>query len=138
MVKTYDPKKVLISLGSHSVSGYSDGTFISIEPHGEGVTKKVGADGEVVRSIDPDETATVTITLLQSSPTVPFCQQQYNKDRATGEGLFPVLIKDLKGGLVFAAEEAWIVNTPSREFGKEDSDREIEIACGDSTWEGEN
>jgi hypothetical protein len=136
-VKTYDPKKVLISLGSHSVSGYSDGTFVSIEPNGDGITKKVGCDGEIVRSIDPDQSATVTLTVLQTSATVAFCQQMYNRDRTTGEGTFPILIKDMKGGLIFAAQEAWVVNAPTREFAKEDSDREIEIACGEATWEGE-
>ena len=55
MLRTYDSRKVLISLGSHSVSEYADGSFVSIEAHGDGVEKKVGADGEVIRSIDPDE-----------------------------------------------------------------------------------
>ncbi len=49
MVKTYDPKKVLISFGSHSVSGYSDGTFVSIEASGDGISKKVGCDGENIQ-----------------------------------------------------------------------------------------
>ena len=134
---TYDPKKVLISLGSHSVAGYSDSTFVTIEPHGDGTAKKVGADGEVIRTVSHDKTATITLTLLQSSLTVAFCQAMYDKDQSTGEGFFPILIKDLKGGLVFAAQDAWVVNSPGREFAKEDSDREIEIATGEATWGGE-
>ena len=136
-IKTYDPRKVLISLGPHSVTGYSDGTFVNIVPHGEGVAKKVGADGEIVRSIDPDRSSTVTLTLLQSSPTVAFCQRQYDLDRDTGDGMFPILVTDLKGGLLFSAQEAWVVNPPEREFAKEDTDREIEIATGESTIGGE-
>ena len=137
MLKTYDAKKVLISLGAHAVTGYSDGTFVSIEANGDGITKKVGCDGEVVRSIDPDSTAKVTLTLLQQSPTVAYCQELYEKDRATGDGTFSVLVKDLKGGLIFSAADAWVVKTPSREFGKEAADRSIEIDCGSATWEGE-
>jgi len=137
MLKTYDPKKVLISLGSHPVSGYSDGTFVSIEASGDGITKKTGCDGEVVRSIDPDGSAKITLTVLQTSPTVAFCQQQYDRDRVTGEGTFPVLVKDMKGGLIFAAQDAWVVKPPNREFGKETNDREIEIDCGEASWEGE-
>ena len=41
-LKTYNPKLILISLGSHSVSGYSDGSFVNIVADGEGVTKKPG------------------------------------------------------------------------------------------------
>ena len=136
-MKTYDPKKVLISLGSHAVSGYSDGTFVSIEANGDGISKKVGCDGEVVRSIDPDGSAKISLTLLQTSPTIAFCQQQYDKDRATGNGTFGVLVKDMKGGLIFSAKEGWVVKPPNREFAKESTDREIEIDCGEATWEGE-
>lgn len=53
MVKTYDPKKVLIACGTHSVTGLADDAFVSVEPAGEGVTKKVGCDGEIVRSNQP-------------------------------------------------------------------------------------
>ena len=137
MLKTYDPKKVLISLGGHSVTGLSDSTFVSIEANGDGITKKVGCDGEVVRSIDPDATAKVTLTLLMQSPTIAWAQQMYDRDRVTGDGTFSILIKDLKGGLVFSARDAWIVKPPSREFGKDMPDREIEIDCGEATWEGE-
>jgi len=135
MVRTYDPRQVIISLGPHVVHGYSDGTFVNIEAHGDGVSKEVGADGEVVRSINPDETATITLTVQYGSSTTPFAQQQYDMDRDThGEGLFPVLIKDLRGGHVFSAEEAWIENTIAREFGYEASDREITIATGKAKW----
>ena len=129
-VKTYNCKEVLISFGSHAVSGYADDSYVSIEPNGGGITKKVGCDGEVIRSIDPDSTAKVKVTIHVQSPTVAWAQKQYDKDRDTGDGTFPVLIKDLKGGLVFSAQEAWVVKPPNREFGKEAPNREIEIDCG--------
>ena len=135
LVRTFDPRQVIISLGSHIVTGYSDGTFISIEPGGDGIVKKVGCDGEVGRGMDPDRTATMTLTLLLVSPSVGFCHEQYIRDQNThGEGTFPVLVKDLKGGLVFSADTAWVVTPPTREFDKEMPDREIQIDCGDSTW----
>ena len=31
-VKTYNPKEVLIALGSHIVTGYAEDSFVSIEP----------------------------------------------------------------------------------------------------------
>jgi len=134
-MRTYDPKKVLISLGSHSVSGYSDGTFLAIEANGDGVTSKTGCDGEVARSLSPDNSAKVTLTLLQTSLTVAWAQKQYNKDMKTGSGTFPILVKDLKGGLIFSAADAWIVKPPNREFGKESADRELEIQTGEADWD---
>ena len=52
-VKTYNPKEVNIAIGTHIVTGYAEDSFVSIEPSGDGTTKKIGADGEVTRSISP-------------------------------------------------------------------------------------
>ncbi len=130
MVKTYSPDQVLIALGAHSVTGYADDSFISIESSSDGVTKKTGCDGEIVRSISPDHSFKITLTLLQTSDTNAWLQEQYNRDQKTGDGIFPVLIKDLKGGLLFSADEAWAVKPANRGFGKEASNREWQIDTG--------
>ena len=136
-VKTYSSKQVLISLGSHPVTGPADGDFISIEPNADGVTKVVGAYGEVVRSMSPDETFNITLTLLMQSPTVKWCQEQFDKDRKTGDGLFPMLVKDMKGGVIFSTEQAWIANSPALSYGIEASTREISIQTGSGTYKYE-
>ena len=64
-VYTYNPKEVNIALGPHIVSGFAEDTFVSVEPRGDGVTVKVGCDGEMNRSISPDGSYNVKITLLQ-------------------------------------------------------------------------
>lgn len=133
MLKTYSSKEVLIALGSHAVTGYADDSFITIEPNGDGIMKKVGCDGEVARAISPDGTYKVKIALLQTSPTNSFLQEKYELDRKTGDGTFPVLIKDLKGGMIFSADVGWIVKPPSRAFGKDTNNREWEIDTGDAT-----
>lgn len=130
-VKTYNPKEVTVALGNHIVTGYADDSFVTIDPNGDGVTKKVGCDGEVVRSISPDKTFIVKVTLLQTSATNSFLQGRLNQDRETGDGMFPVLIKDLKGGMVFSADAAWPIKPASRGFGKESTNREWEIHTGD-------
>ena len=54
-------------------------------------------------------------------------------DRYTGNGLFPILIKDLKGGLVFSTEAAWCVKKAPVTRGKETNNREWELDTGDAT-----
>lgn len=130
MIKTYNPKEVLITLGTHIVSGIADDSFVTIDPNGDGVTKKVGCDGEIVRSLSPDDTYIVKISLLQTSDTNRFLQEQHIRDRKDGSGMFPILIKDLKGGLVFSADEAWTIKPASRGYGKEAGNREWEIHTG--------
>mgnify|MGYP002730694620 FL=1 len=126
-IKTYNPKEVVVACGTHIVSGYADDSFINIEPNGDGITKKVGCDGEIARSISPDNTYKVKITLLQNSDSNSFFSNIADYDRATGNGLFPVLIKDLRGGLLFATEAAWVIKKSPATRGKETNNREWEI-----------
>lgn len=126
-IKTYNPKEVVVACGTHIVSGYADDSFINIEPNGDGITKKVGCDGEIARSISPDNTYKVKITLLQNSDSNSFLSNIADYDRATGNGLFPVLIKDLRGGLLFATEAAWVIKKSPATRGKETNNREWEI-----------
>lgn len=126
-IKTYNPKEVVVACGTHIVSGYADDSFINIEPNGDGITKKVGCDGEIARSISPDNTYKVKITLLQNSDSNSFFSNIADYDRATGNGLFPVLIKDLRGGMLFATEAAWVIKKSPATRGKETNNREWEI-----------
>ena len=132
-IKTYNPKEVTMAFGSHIVSGYADDSFITIDPAGDGVTKKVGCDGEIVRSISPDDTFIIKVSVLQTSDTNSFLQQRFVQDIKTGEAMFPVLIKDLKGGMVFSADAAWPIKPASRGYGKESNNREWELHTGSGT-----
>ena len=115
------------------VTGYADDSFISIEPNGDGITKKTGCDGEIARSISPDNTYKVKLTLLQTSDSNSYFSGMVDLDRDTGNGLFPILIKDLKGGLVFSTEAAWCVKKAPVTRGKETNNREWELDTGDAT-----
>lgn len=129
-VKTYNPKQVTVALGNHIVTGYAEDSFISIDPNGDGITKKVGCDGEIVRSVSPDDTYVVKLSVLQTSDTNSYLQGRLDLDMKSGDGMFPILIKDLKGGFVFSAETAWAVKSAPRSFGKEAANREWEIHTG--------
>lgn len=62
-IKTYNPKEVTVAAGNHIVTGFADDSFISIEANGDGISKKVGCDGEIVRSVSPDNTYKIKIVL---------------------------------------------------------------------------
>ena len=132
-IATYNPKKVTISLGNHIVTGFADESFVSIDPNGDGVTKKVGCDGEIVRSISPDDTYIVKLSVLQTSPTNAWLQRMFAADVENGTGMFPILVKDLSGSTVFKAAQAWPAKPASRGFGKESSNREWELHTGSGT-----
>ena len=126
-VKTYNPKQVIVTCGVHIVTGFAEDSFVSIEANGDGITKKVGCDGEIVRSISPDDTYVVKLSLLQTSPTNSYLQKRFAKDQKDGDGLFPLMVHDLKGGLLFSTEAAWVAKAAARAFGKEAANREWEL-----------
>lgn len=132
-VKTYNPKKILISLDKHAVSGYAEDSFVIVEKNGEGISKQVGCDGEIVRCIDPDGSYKIRLSLLQTSPTNAFLQNQYNIDEKTGKGNFAILISDLRGDLEFSSEVAWVNRPAKRIFGQKANKVEWEIETGEAS-----
>lgn len=134
-MKTYNAKKVVISFGTHMVSGYADDSFVTVSSAGDGVTMKQGCDGEIVRSVSPNNTYLVKLELLAYSPTSSWLQNMYNKDQADGDGSFPVTIKDLIGGMLFNSEDAWVTKPAERVYGREANNLswEIQTASGNLT-----
>lgn len=124
-VRTYDPKKIVITIGPHIVTGYAEDEFISIEPVGDGTTSMSGADGEVVRSLSNDGRHTITLTVQAQSPTNTYLSNLMRLDRASGgRGIVPFMLRDLLGTSLFAASQCWVVNTPTQGFGAQATERE--------------
>lgn len=60
-------------IGTEEVTGYATGDdVVMLEFREDLITDKVGADGEMAISIGADKSATLTIKLLQTSPTNKF------------------------------------------------------------------
>ena len=117
-VTTYNPKKVTMSMGNHIASGFADDSFINIEYAGDGVQDNTGADGEVVRSIDPS-----------MARTNAFLDKMFKKDQESGSGTFPINIKDLVGKEQFKASVGWVTKPAAWGRGKAQTNREWEIKC---------
>lgn len=133
-VTTYNPKKVTCSLGRHIVSGFADDSFISVEPAGDGTAHVVGADGEIVRSIDPSMVYTLKLSLLQTSKTNAYLQKMYDKDKKDGSGTFPVNINDILGKEKFVGAVAWVTKPSAWGRGKAQTNREWEIVVGEGEF----
>lgn len=116
-MKTYDPKKIIIIFGARQLTGMSEDSIVSIAPNGDGLQTYVGADGDVARSLDPDATYEVTVSLNTTSNSNDYLSNMYNYDRETGDGIAPLLIKDLAGTTLFSAPEAWVANMPEASRG---------------------
>ena len=135
-VKTYNAKEVTIACGSHLVTGLADDSFVSMESGGDGITYKYGCDGEIARAVSPNNTLLIKVTLLQTSDSNSFFQKQHNIDMYPGgDGTFPIMVKDMRGGLLAQADQAWVTKPATRVRGKESNNNEWEIQTGEATME---
>ena len=130
LVMSYDPKKVILTLGGVPIGGYADGTFVQIDPNGDTWTKKVGADGEVNRAKSNDNTATVQITLMQTSLSNAYLRQVEKADRLTGLGMLPLSFTDLNTMETKFWPQAWVSVTPSIGRAKETTDTQWTLHTG--------
>lgn len=126
-VKTYDPAAVKIILGNINVSGYADGTFVACGRDNPSWTSGTGADGEGWRAKSNDRSGTCTVTLLQTSGTNDAFSALALLDEETGDGVAPLLVKDLNGTTLYAAQTAWLEKPADSEMAREKSDREWAI-----------
>lgn len=117
-VLTYNPKKNIIIYGAKELTGFAEDDMITIKPLGDGMQIFSGADGEVARSIDPNSTFEVTVSLATSSKSNDYLSACFNKDRKTGKYMLPLIIKDLSGSTLFFAKQAWLKNIPESKRGR--------------------
>lgn len=125
-MKNYDPKLVGIVFAGIPITGFADGSFLSVETNEDWYTAVVGSDGEGCRSKNNNWSARFTVTLGQWSLANDLLTAIMNTDRLSpsGDGIGPFMVKDLKGTTLIAAEKAWIVKPPTVEYDREPTSRE--------------
>ena len=125
-VSTYDPAQVAVVFAGIPISGYADGTFLSVEQNEDSFALQVGTDGEACRSKSNNRSGRVTFTLGQWSEANDLLSALHNLDINTpnGDGIGPLLVKDNSGRSIFSAEKAWIVKPPAAGYGREAESRE--------------
>lgn len=131
-LSTYSPSDVTVTIaGMHSVSGYTDGTFVRITKDLKPFSKVRAMDGEQARMYFDDTGYKVELTLMQSSSSNNILHMIHNVDTVTHMGKFPLFIKDGRGQTTFLAGTAWIEQIPEITFGTELSDRTWTFGCSD-------
>ena len=129
MSTTYDPALIVASFLGIPISGYADGTFVAVERNNESFTLMVGAGGEAARARSRNSSGKVTFTLMSTSPVNDLLSSAWHADELVGAGVGPVMVKDMAGGTLCIANNAWIQKGPKVEYGKEISTREWVIEC---------
>ena len=117
----YDPNEVsIVVCGIPIEGGFADGTFVELEQDSDDFVDVAGTDGDVTRSKTNDRRATITLTLMSSSPANALLSALNNIDRRAGNGagVGPCLIKDNQGTSLHAGEKSWIAKPPTVTYDK--------------------
>lgn len=69
-----DPKKTTVTVGSRFLTGFAPDGIFSLAWTADRVTLTTGSQGDGVYVENADESATLTVTLLPTSSSVPFLE----------------------------------------------------------------
>ena len=127
----YDPSQVTVIVGGAPISGYADGTFVSVSFDEQQWNKVTGADGMTQRSKTNNYAGSITITLLNGSASNDVLSQLWADDRSRNSGAVPILVKDFSGRTIWSAQHAWVQQMPDQGFSKDAENREWTMDCSE-------
>lgn len=129
---TYSADKVIITVGTSTISGFADGDFVSASYAEDRATPKAGADGGVGVSRNASKLGTIVITLSATSAANDALSAMFNLDAITGNTVVvPIGVADLSGRTLIGGANCWLQATPDATFGKEIGDREWTFGVAD-------
>ena len=122
MAQVYDARKIKVHIDGKEIKGFSPDSKVTITPAGEGSNRQVGTDGEVVFSIDVDNTFDIQLSLLQSSKSNDYLSNMYKNFRENGI-MKRIMIKDLMGSTVFSSPQCCVQKYAESQFQKQAGSR---------------
>lgn len=132
----YSPNEITVVLTradgfSHIVGGYSEDAMVSIEPMAEALTLYTSADNKSTLLFNSNNSATVMITLNQTSNSNDIFSGLYEEMRQTKNPskLFSVMIKDLNGRSLYECAQAFIGKRPTAAFSNSMQNRDWTLLC---------
>jgi hypothetical protein len=131
MAEHIDPSQVTIAFAGVQIVGFADGEFITIEQNANDFESVAGTDGRVATSRTNDRRATITIKLLQTSPSNDDLSTIRNAgiNGPNGRHVGAFTVRDRSGRAVYRAAEAWIQKPPSVSFDRTVTTREWTLEC---------
>lgn len=134
-IGTYDAEEVQViitqeSTGlSYRVVGFMEDSMVTVTPAVDRYTPYNGADNTGARIKNGNKSASVVLTLQQTSPSNDVLTELLLKDSVSrrNSGMFSVLVKDASGRSLASARQAYLTKLPEMAFTSGMSSREWTI-----------
>jgi hypothetical protein len=123
---TYSPEDVTVVFGPWQIRGFAKGTFVEAKRTEEAWKMKHGLTRST-RVLNPNKSGSVKVVLQADSPSNADLANALILDEKNKNGIFPVMVKDLRGNEVASGAKAWVRAYPAMGFNDEGPTREWEI-----------
>lgn len=123
-VVTCSASDVILTLGGYTITGWD---VFSLQRRVKGFTPVYGIRGKNTRVQNVDTSATLTITLIETSPSNDVLSAIHELDLENGTARIALMLKDNSGNSVFNSAEAYITGYPTVSYSGEFTYRTWEI-----------
>lgn len=138
---TYAPNQITVVISqessgiAHIVSGYSEDSIVSIERNAETFTMYTGADNTSTRVYNANTSATITLSLQQTSASNDILSLLYEADAASlnSDTMFSIQVKDNSGRSNYFSDDAYIGVVPNSGFSNSMNTRDWVIHAANMT-----
>lgn len=112
-IANYCPDNVNCLAFGIPLSGFADGTFITIGKDKVPFGTTETADGQIARLYTNSQTYTISLTFHRGSESNDVLTKLWQLDEITQKGKFNLMIKDLSGSDLFFSTNTWIEGIPN-------------------------
>ena len=135
ILANYSPEDVTVLLGGfHQLSGFAEGTFLTISKASPIYITRESSDGVVSRTHRNSQVYDVSLILHQASESNQTLAYTARLDELTNMGKFPLLIKDQLGSTMFFSMTSWIESIPDSSFSTDVETRTWNIKCSQAVF----
>lgn len=126
-----DFNEVQVSFAGVPIDGWADGDVLTITREADAFGDTVGVSGSVARWKSNDNRATVTISLLSTSPVNAALSAIFTADLYApgGAGVAAFMVVDLNGTSLYTAGHCWIQRPPDPTWSNEPRERVWTLRC---------
>jgi len=112
-IASYCPEDINCLAYGIPLTGFSDGTFITITKDKVPFGSTETTDGQISRLYTNSQTYTISLTFHRGSQSNDVFSKLWLLDELTKKAKFPLLVKDLSGSDLFFSSSTWIEGIPS-------------------------
>jgi len=122
--RVYDVNRVSLTFKGIPIEEFADGDAMVAEYDEDDFVVAQGSHGSVLRAVKHNNVVTLTVRLMQGSPSNAYLSQQSKVDRLTGGGIGSLMMKDLLGQDLLSGPFAWVMKPAAMGMATEPGERE--------------